>query len=122
MKRLHPTALIVSHKYFDDLLKNPKKMKPFHNYVRRIKTRMEGLKRRSAFTIIEVLVVIAIIAIIGTALYAGYYVERVQMPESYQAWVKQTGNPNKLTFREWRALVRAYRHSDDSTTYIPMPQ
>ena len=37
--------------------------------------------------------------------YCVYY-ETVQMPETYRAWIKQTGNPSHLSYQEWKALMR----------------
>ena len=34
------------------------------------------------------------------------YDEKVEMPKSYRAWIKQTGNEKCLTYDEWRSLVK----------------
>lgn len=52
-----------------------------------------------------------------------HYVETVEMPKAYEAWCKMGGNPNGLTFEEWRSLVRAGQRSSTTTVapvVIPM--
>lgn len=46
------------------------------------------------------------------------HIQNANYREAYPVWVKQTGNPNKLTFEEWRSLMQVY--NDHSIT--PMPQ
>lgn len=72
---------------------------------------------------IETVITTAIIGLLAAYIIGmiacDIYHEKVEMPESYRAWVKQTGNPKSLTFDEWRALVRATEHHDD-TTFVPI--
>lgn len=75
------------------------------------------IQKLKQLPLIECLVVIAIIAMILGAVLSVAYPERTPLYQSYSAWVKQTGNPNKLTFQEWEALTRVYRNGE-----IPMPQ
>lgn len=58
-------------------------------------------------TAIEVIVCALILLILTGLVGFSCHRERVVMPESYRAWVKHTGNPNNLNFKEWRALIRA---------------
>lgn len=46
--------------------------------------------------------------------------EQVQLPAAYAAWCKHTGNPNHLTYDEWRAMLRA-EEPRTSTTFVPAP-
>lgn len=55
---------------------------------------------------IETCIVVALIGVLSVAIWIDVHKERVQMPEAYRAWVKQTGNPKELTYSEWRALAR----------------
>lgn len=49
--------------------------------------------------------IIAIFIVFGLARHKTY--TEKELPASYAAWVKHTGNPNHLTFEEWKALTNA---------------
>lgn len=74
----------------------------------------------SAWTLIESCVVLAIIGLLALLIADAVHKERVQMPKAYKAWVKQTGNTNQLTYREWRALMRA-NEKQNYMTIISIP-
>ena len=64
--------------------------------------------KNSGVTRVEILIIFIILLIailIGLARY-DIYTEK-ELPASYAAWVKHTGNPNHLTFKEWKALTNA---------------
>lgn len=63
-------------------------------------------KQKCGFTLIEVVVAVAIVAILAILIGGVIAREKVAMPEAYQAWCKETGNPKALTYQEWRSLER----------------
>jgi Tfp pilus assembly major pilin PilA len=58
------------------------------------------------FTWIEYLVVVVVIMLVAGAIGGAIFNESVEKPKQYQAWCKQTGNPNEITYQEWRSLER----------------
>jgi hypothetical protein len=69
---------------------------------------------------VEVFVLIVIIALLGFIGFSIYHKESVEMPESYQSWVKQTGNPKSLTYEEWRSLVRVKQDQEPAPVIVPI--
>ena len=72
--------------------------------------------KNPAFSVIEACVALAIISVIVAAFWSVHYRESVLLPEAFAAWEKQTGNEKRLTFDEWRSLVRA--NEDQNGTII----
>lgn len=58
------------------------------------------------FTPVEVGIVCFILLLLALLGYGGWHLANVDMPEAFAAWSKHTGNPNHLTFQEWRALTK----------------
>lgn len=81
---------------------------------------VERAKAR-AFTVVELIFVLFIVAILYLLIYDGHRKETVQMPSAFAAWEKQTGNEKHLTYEEWRSLMRANEKKSD-TTFIFIPQ
>lgn len=78
-------------------------------------------KKTSGLACIELIVIITIIALLGTLIGTCIYDEKVRMPKAFAAWEKQTGNEKHLTFDEWRILMKANERQND-TTFIFIPQ
>jgi quinol-cytochrome oxidoreductase complex cytochrome b subunit len=74
---------------------------------------------KRGFITVEVCIVAAFIVLLVTAIFYALHYERTEMPAAYAAWVKQTDNPKKLTYDEWRSLMRANERQRD-TAYVPM--
>lgn len=68
---------------------------------------------------VETFFTVALVAIITLTILCAYHREKVVMPEAYQAWVKQTGNTNQLTYEEWRSLMRANEKQNTQIILIP---
>ncbi len=69
------------------------------------------------FTLVEWLVVAAIVLLVGGVVLGEFRKERVTMPAAFKAWEKQTGNENHLTYEEWRAF-RKSEQPDPQVIYI----
>jgi hypothetical protein len=79
-------------------------------------TRVVSSALLGGWTLIETFVVTTIIVLLAATIWTGRYYVTVQLPESYRAWVKQTGNPKNLTYDEWRAFMR----SQDNAQIVPV--
>lgn len=77
--------------------------------------------RARGFTVVELIFVLFIVAILALLAFDGYRRENEQMPAAFAAWEKQTGNEKHLTYKEWRALMRANQRNHD-TTFVFIPQ
>lgn len=75
--------------------------------------------KNKGIALVEVLIVVAIIALLAVIFLNGYQKERIEMPRAYKAWVKHTGNTNNLTFEEWRDLVRVGQKHDTTIIFVP---
>lgn len=75
-------------------------------------------RKNSAYTVFEVLIAFGIIGIFCTMVYSGILYQKTHLPNGYAAWVKMTGNPNNLTFEEWKSLTETQRmHNRNFSTY-----
>lgn len=63
-------------------------------------------RHKRGFTTVEAIVCCAILVILVVIIGGAIARETVAMPEAYQAWCKETGNPKALTYQEWRSLER----------------
>jgi hypothetical protein len=76
--------------------------------------------QRKGGCLAETCIALAIIGLLVAMLWSVHYKETVQMPATFAAWVKQTGNEKHLTYEEWRLLMCANKKQND-TTIIFMP-
>ena len=68
--------------------------------------------------LIEIFLVALIITLFGAVVAASWIDVKYTKPAGYAAWCKHTGNPNKLTYKEWKALVDSTRNSDTSILIV----
>lgn len=68
-------------------------------------------------TALEKTIAAIIVLLLALMMWGLWYENSVDLPNAYQAWVKQTGNPNHLTYEEWNSL----RRSQKDNTIIFMP-
>lgn len=61
----------------------------------------------SGATRVEILIIFIILSILLTIVVRFKTFAEKELPASYAAWVKHTGNPHHLTFEEWKALTNA---------------
>jgi hypothetical protein len=66
-------------------------------------------RKNSAYTVTEVFVVIMIMATLSIFVFSEVNYQKTELPNEYAAWVKMTGNPNNLTFEEWKSLTENER-------------
>lgn len=77
--------------------------------------------RQGYISLPEIMIVCVVVAAGLLLFWACWTYEHVTMPAGYAAWVKQTGNPQSLTYEEWRALVKTMdRGRDGSVLFVPM--
>lgn len=83
-------------------------------------TQSQGYRRpyHSAFTFIELCLVLTLVAFIGAIAWSHNHREKVLMPAAFEVWVKQTGNESQLTYAEWRTLMRASENQTTSPVII----
>lgn len=75
-------------------------------------------KQKITWCNLEVITAVVVILIIAGAFMILLHDRKVSLPNSYKAWVKQTGNPKELTFSEWKALLRS---REPELIIIPVP-
>lgn len=67
------------------------------------------LSKNSGIIHLELVLAFSILAILLTIIVRHRTYTEKELPASYAAWVKHTGNPNHLTFEEWKALTNVDR-------------
>jgi hypothetical protein len=55
--------------------------------------------------------IIAALIMLGVSLIFSLRPSPSTMNQAYVVWIKHTGNPNKLTFDEWKLLVKISKTS-----------
>ena len=55
------------------------------------------------------LIIFGMVCIVVGLGYVTYRYKHEQLPLQYTSWSKHTGNPNNLTFEEWKYLPRETR-------------
>jgi prepilin-type N-terminal cleavage/methylation domain-containing protein len=75
------------------------------------------MRRKSGFTIVE-LIIVTVIVLLLAAIVTPSFIKAKNEPKVFAAWVKQTGNPKGLTFKEWRMLYREPVNSQGNPVII----
>jgi hypothetical protein len=82
---------------------------------------MKPQKHTSAFSIIEasiLLCIASVLILLVMSVRSAWVKENVEMPRAFHAWEKQTGNPQRLTYEEWRSLLKATQREESAQTII----
>lgn len=68
-----------------------------------------------------VIIMIGLFVWFGILLCSMPYINKLEREKTFQAWVKQTGNPKDLTIQEWD-LLRNMEQESGSTSIILLPR
>lgn len=76
------------------------------------------MKEDTKFSLLMIATGVALAGVVALAVIQ----DRYEWSTAYLAFIKQTGNPNGLTFEEWRALTKAGRpQTVNIPVVIPIP-